>query len=845
LAPVLLFTGFSPCGYASDIKEIVVSAQKRLQPEQEIPVSLSVLSSEDLTRRSISTVFDLQYSVPALAVRQNQSATTANFSIRGIGTAGSNFGLESSVGLYVDGVYRARQNAMINELVDMERVEVLRGPQGTLFGRNTPSGAVLLNTVAPSHHFGGYLDLGAGNLDLFTLSGAVGGSLVDDFLAVRFTGFTARRDGYMDDIALGDNVINDRDRAGGRFQFLVTPNDDMSLRLIADYSRIDEACCGAVTVKNNYLVYSRNNLRGGFSPSPSPGTDTVLSLPSSALVPGTPIPGFGAQVIDQNQIFDDVVSFTHLPESGNRDTGLSAEFNWNLAGGEFTSISAFRRFESSDYVDGDFSSSAIVSRREDAEQEAFSQELRFNFSSRQVDAIIGGYYFQQNLDTQSHTLIGEDANNFVSLAVFSDAAALAEQAGLAVEGGDVVNAALLQRSAQQAVLTATAIYAGLENVPLSSDHPLFSLQQAGYRGHAFPAGAGSFNQMAQDHQAWAIFGQLDYHIASKLTLTTGVRYTVEDKHIDGFFTEPGASWGKLLALDTLTIVNARPDVHENLDDERLTGTIKLSWLPSRDLLLFISYATGYKSGGTNTDRINPALSTVFGAESATTFEAGFKADFPNQNLRINLALHHSRVKDHQTNSFQGTGFNLANAGKLVTKGGELELWWHPFDSLSLSGAYIYSRGEFEGFDSANCWISFSWLTGVDDPGRSVPLARFCDRSGGALDNNPQNNLILVVTQVFPLNNGGEIYVRGDYNYRDAMFMDTNLDPYKRQSGYAIVNARAGLRLSQQQVEIALWSRNLLNEDYLYVYYDVPLQPGKLNAYPSEPRTYGLEVIKRF
>src|SRR5690606_31819034 len=97
LAPVLLFTGFSPCGYASDIKEIVVSAQKRLQPEQEIPVSLSVLSSEDLTRRSISTVFDLQYSVPALAVRQNQSATTANFSIRGIGTAGSNFGLESSV----------------------------------------------------------------------------------------------------------------------------------------------------------------------------------------------------------------------------------------------------------------------------------------------------------------------------------------------------------------------------------------------------------------------------------------------------------------------------------------------------------------------------------------------------------------------------------------------------------------------------------------------------------------------------------------------------------------------------------------------------------------------------
>ena len=164
------------------LEEIVVVAQKREQNLQDVPVAVTALSGAQLTELGVTDVFDSQQSTPGLIVDQNQTATTSNFSIRGVGTSAQNFGLESSVGLYVDGVYQSRQSSMINEMVDIERIEVLRGPQGTLFGRNSPSGAVLLQTVAPSHEAGGFLDVTVGNLGLRTFSGAAGGSLVDDCL---------------------------------------------------------------------------------------------------------------------------------------------------------------------------------------------------------------------------------------------------------------------------------------------------------------------------------------------------------------------------------------------------------------------------------------------------------------------------------------------------------------------------------------------------------------------------------------------------------------------------------------------------------------------------------------
>jgi len=837
----LLVSQFSLAG----IEEIIVTAQKREQNLQDVPIAVSALSGTQLNNLSISDVFDLQDSVPALAVRQNQTATTSNFSIRGVGTSGSNFGLESSVGLYVDGVYRARQNSMINEMVDMAGVEVLRGPQGTLFGRNTSSGAVLMNTAAPSQEFGGYVSASAGNLGLISTQGAVGGGLVDDVLAWRLAGFTTDRDGYVSDRLLGSDSINDRDREGGRLQFLYTPSDDIRIRLIGDYSRIDETCCSAVTVNNNYQVYTRDSLTGSYATFPGFGSDSILSLPSSVLIPGTPIPGFGVALIGEDQVFDDLVSLSSLPESTNRDKGFSIQADWDLSSGTLTSISGWREFESNDYVDGDFSSIDIFSRRERADQEAFTQEFRFHFSGDRVEGIVGAYYFQQTLDSLSDTQLGVDTNNYVALGVYSQASSLAGQAALAAQGDDLGSAVALQNAAFSAAELGTAMVLGLENVPLDPASTLYPLQLAGFSGQAFPATASGLNRMSQDHKAWALFGQFDYRFTDTVIVTAGLRYTSEEKEIEGTFSEPGASWGALLGLPDLTIINPRENIDETLNDEQITGTLKLSWYPLEDLLFFASFGTGYKSGGTNTDRINPAFSVIFDAETSETFELGMKADIPAHNLRLNVTLHHTTTEDYQTNAFQGNGFNLSNAGKVEARGGELELWWSPTATFSGNFAYVYNKAEFKGFDKANCWIAYSWLTGVHDPGRGAPTDQFCDRSGGALDTNPEHSFIVGGSKIFPLGQGRELYVRGDYVYRGEQYMDSNLDPYKIQDGYGVFNARTGVRLLSQGIDIALWGRNLSDEDYLNVHFDVPLQFGKLNAYTAEPRTYGATLRVEF
>ena len=207
-------------------EEIVVTAQKREQNIMEVPVAVSAVNAQQIEDAGIKDVYDLQQNVPSLIIGRSQTATTTNFNIRGIGSTSNNFGVESSVGLYVDGVYRSRQSSLINELIDVEAVEVLRGPQGTLFGKNTPAGAIQVRTVAPSHDRDAFVDVTAGDYGLIRVSGAMNFSINDDW-AARGTIFSSQRDGYVDDVTLGKDLYNDRDRMGARLQFAYEPSDEL------------------------------------------------------------------------------------------------------------------------------------------------------------------------------------------------------------------------------------------------------------------------------------------------------------------------------------------------------------------------------------------------------------------------------------------------------------------------------------------------------------------------------------------------------------------------------------------------------------------------------------------
>ncbi|MBT5031440.1 MAG: TonB-dependent receptor [Proteobacteria bacterium] len=791
------------------LEEIVVVAQKREQSMQDVPVAITALSGAQLAELGITDVFDLQQSTPGLIVEQNQTATTSNFSIRGVGTSGQNFGLESSVGLYVDGVYQSRQSSIINEMVDVKRVEVLRGPQGTLFGRNTPSGAVLLQTVAPDHETTGFIEATAGNKSLRSISAAVGGSLVEDVLAFRLTGYSTDRDGYVDALGIEDDVINDRDRLGVRAQLLYTPNDAVSVRLIADYSEIDDVCCGAATVRNNFFAFNG-----------APLSDSLLTL-------------LGVPPVSENQVFDDVVRVNQLPVSQNENSGVSAEINWDLDnGGTFTSITSLRSFDSVDVTDVDFSAAQLFNNTRTGESDVFTQEIRFTNNGDKLNYIVGAYYYNQNLDSTSSFDLGPTFNP------------------LLLANPDLA-----------------AIVGGLNG--------LSALTRGAFPRVAAPFGPNAFShdEFQQDQEAWAIFGQLDYRLTEKLTLTAGLRFTDESKDVNGVFTQSAVgSAADFTAIGTnlvlaglglaapnpalfapmyrpgwghsaVPIIAPRPDVAATLEDDQITGTIKLSWFANDTSMLYASYGTGYKSGGTNTDRILVTQSQLFDAETSESFELGIKTEFPNQNLRLNAALYLTTFDDFQTNSFAGGGFNLSNAGEMEAKGLEVELYWAPTDDLVLNAGYAYNDATFKTHERANCWIATPLQTGQADPGDSG--GGFCGRSGDRVRANPEHFFTIAATKTFAVGNSMSAYLHADYNYRSNQFQDGNADPIKLQDGYGLLNASLGVVLEESDINIKLWARNLLDKDYLGSYFDAPLQDGKVNAYIREPHTFGLTVRKNF
>ena len=364
---------------------------------------------------------------------------------------------------------------------------------------------------------------------------------------------------------------------------------------------------------------------------------------------------------------------------------------------------------------------------------------------------------------------------------------------------------------------------------------------------AFPAGTGSRNVASQEHQTWALFGQFDYNLSDNLVLTAGGRWTQEDKDMVNVFTQDASAvldfvspgWGFWL----FPPLAPRADVDETIDDDQFTGTVKLSWFANDDIMLYASYGTGYKAGGINTDRIAAILPVAFDSETSDSFEVGMKAEFPEQALRVNVALHRTETEDLQTVSFQGTGFALQNAGVAKTQGGEIDAMWQPLKGLSLSIAYAYNDGEYEDFAAGDCWVSTPWHSNRPDPKANGDGS--CDRSGGLLSGNPENVAVASARQEFSLGSGVTGYVFGEYIFTDERMTDVNNDPAKLADSYALLNLRAGLILEQWDAEVTLWGRNVLDEEYTNTIADAVAQEGRMIAYFNEPATWGVTLRKNF
>jgi outer membrane receptor protein involved in Fe transport len=773
------------------LEEVIVVAQKRPQNLQDVPVAVTAFSGADLEISGIKDVFDLKDVAPALNVGQAAQSRSTTFSIRGIGTFTNNFGLEPSVGLYVDGVYRSRQGSMINNLVDLESVEVLRGPQGTLFGRNTLAGAVMINTLPPTHEDeDGFVEVTAGNYDLLNFSGAKSVSVIEERLSFRMSGFSSQRDGYIDDLAFGDEKISDKDRWGARIQSLVMPIDALSVRIIADYSKRRETCCALLTAQDNLRPLNPPD-----GAAPYVGSDVVAR-------------SLGGTTFTADQFYDLETELSTLPVSNDEDWGSALIINWNLLTFEFTSITGYRSYEADNVLDNDHSNLLVGISSANEEQESWSQEFRVSSSGETASYVAGLYYFYQELDSVSTTQFLEDANAFAS----HDFVWYPETNG----------------------------QFPLEDVP-NFPLPAFPL---------FTPGSAARDSMQQEHKAYAAFGQVDYFLTHELMLTAGLRYTHEDKQLSGKFTQGSApdfvdnDIAADIVLMNLPAIAPQDPVNESLSDDQVTGTFKLSWFFVDDAMVYASFGTGYKAGGTNTDRIDPRFDYVFDPEKSDSAEIGLKVTFPEQALRVNMALHKTNIDDLQVSFFQGDGFMLQNAGNLETYGGELELNWAPTESLNLTAAYAKTDGDFENYDNGPCWIAYPFHTGRPDPRASTDAGGTQSCNFNGLDLAEPEYFLLSAYQTFDIIDGIGGSLLAEYIYNGKAESSLH-DPFHTASSYDLLNLRLGFEVERYGFVITLWGRNVLDEEYGGVGVDAPISPGRVLSIPGEPATYGVTMRMNF
>jgi outer membrane receptor protein involved in Fe transport len=384
----------------------------------------------------------------------------------------------------------------------------------------------------------------------------------------------------------------------------------------------------------------------------------------------------------------------------------------------------------------------------------------------------------------------------------------------------------------------------------------------------------SLDDITQDQDGWAVFGQVDWALGDNFTLTLGGRYTDETKKIDARYTQtaqgpppdldaiglnlflasqgmpfdptpilavavPNDGWGSYLFQP----LAPRPDLADSLSDDQFSGTVKLSFFPWDSGMFYASYSTGYKSGGTNTERISPAFDPIFGPETSESIEIGFKGYLGP--VRLSVALFDTDYDDFQAQAFTGTGFNLQNAGKIETQGGEIEMLWRPWDTVEVQAFYAHVEGDYKSFVNGTCWDTSVFHTGMPDPGGSGNVnAEVCDRTGDPIGYSPEDRAFLALTKEFLLGNN-ELFIRGEYSYASEQFTDGDLDPFTVQPDINLLNLRLGMYITDWDTTVTFWGRNITDEHYYAGSFDAPVQLGRMNSYPAEPSSFGITLNKNF
>ncbi len=794
-AAAALLLGAMPA--AAEIAEIVVVAQKREQALQEVPIAISAFSSESLGNAGIRDIRDLAVLAPSLVLSSSQSETAGTTArIRGIGTTGDNLGLESSVAVFVDGVYRNRNNVALTDLGELERIEVLRGPQGTLFGKNASAGLIHIITKAPDPtDFSGYADASFGNYDHLRFGAGATGPAFGD-LGFRLDAMMAQRDGFIDDRASGAQY-NDRDRYLVRGQLGGELAEGLDLRLILDYADREETCCAAV------------------SRVVGPTAAAIAVLGGTVVNP--PDPYARAMFSNRNRGYDQDVE----------EWGASTELNWETGLGTVTSITAYRDWDAARSQDIDFTDADILYRAPgtyDNKFETFTQELRLAGESGPVEWLVGAYFANEELTFRDAVRTGSAYEGYANLLLY----------GLNPTGG------LTQLSTITGMAPGTVFVDG-----------------RGAQSDLFEQDADNWALFT--HNIWSITDALKLTVGVRYTDESkdlDATLVADNPACDAASARLGAV-PALLPYLTATAQLVCTPLYNSLvdgsfsgthDDEEWTGTLALSYQLEDDWLVYLSYGRGYKAGGFNLDRAgfaNPLLALAvppprpvivpaaadleFGEETVDAFEIGSKKTLSDI-ITLNLAAFYQTFDDFQLNSFTGTGFTVSNLPEVTSKGVELEWAAAIAEGLTLQGGAAYTNASYDS-----------------DPETPAALR------GRRLTNAPFWVVTAAASYERPISDMLTGFVNGNFRFNTDMNTGSDLDIEKEQASYALVDASMGFRTDDGRWIVELWGRNIFDRDYAQVVFDAPLQgqgtgPGStqtFNAFLGDPATWGLTVRTNF
>ncbi|MEE9279148.1 MAG: TonB-dependent receptor, partial [Myxococcota bacterium] len=585
--------------FSSAIEEITVTATKREENIQDVPIAISAFSGVDLQRRGIRDVQDLQQVSPSLIVtNSNSESGGGTIRIRGMGTTGNNPGLEAAVGTFIDGVYRSRSGQAFGELLDVERVEILRGPQGTLFGKNTSAGAVHIITAKPEFDFSGHASysLGDFNYDKGTLG--LTGPLVGEKLAYRVAGMFAQREGFYNDLTSSDK-FSDQDRWSIKGQLLWTPTDTIDVRAIFDYNDRGESCCPAVFK------------------DPGPTTPAMLAVGGFA-GPSDP------------KSFD--VGTNGDPFENVEDQGLSLEINWDLGPDiTLTSMTAWRDFDVNRGQDVDFTSADILSLRDEKQLwQNFSSELRLAGVTGPLDWLVGFYTYQERFEFSLETPFGTAGPTYVGLlleGLSATESSVAEVTGFLFPGDS----------------------GGLQVYDQDTEgYSIFS-HNTWHITDRLALTAGGRYSIEKKRGKASIGGDVG---TEALPLPGGL--SNNPAWCNGLVTIDAAGGGVPMRLIIPAICDNGGHFGKQTERE-VSGTFKLVYQLAEDVTTYGSYSRGYKAGGFNLDPNARQLiggvryqdESQFKPEFADAYELGLKAQLFDRRLTVNSAVFYTQFEDFQ------------------------------------------------------------------------------------------------------------------------------------------------------------------------------------------------------